>query len=157
MEVNKLRSENSGYLRSIGIIVMAAAAIIILSTVRFYQPKPPIEIEGVLDPLTIKVNERSTLTLTVKNLNLETHEIKVIFDTSRHISIFEGNQHLLEHNTYTFILEAADPSEQRVFTLSGTLEVGTLSSQYLIAFNVYVGGDKLQKNWDDPILTIQKP
>ena len=155
-EVTVLRGRNSEFSWVFGIILLVAATIILISASQYFQPKQPIEVVWSLDPSTIKENERSKLTLTFNNLDLKTHEIQVFFGTSPRISIYEGNEHLLQQNTYTFTLEASDPSEQRVFTLRGTLEAGTLSSQYLIPYSVCVDGKELPKNWDEPVLTIQR-
>lgn len=152
-----MRRGNSGFLPVIAVVVLVALAIFVIFMSQSFQPKPPIEVMWSLDPSVVKENERSKLTLTFSNLDLKTHEVKVSFDTSPRILVYEGNEHLLQQNKYTFVLEASDPSEQRVFTLSGNLEAGTLGSQYPILFNVLVDGNELSKNWSDPVLTIQKP
>ena len=151
-----MKRKNSGVSPLIGVIILIALAAIIIVMLQPFSPKPSIEVAWSLEPPTVKENERSRLTLSFTNIDLKTYEIKVFFDTSPRLSIYEGNEHLLQQNTYAFTLEASDPSEQRVFTLSGTLEAGTLSSQYSIPFSVYIDGKELPKNWDEPILTIQR-
>lgn len=148
---------NSGISSLKVIFFLVAIAIITISIHYVPKPKPSIEVRCSLDPKTIKESERSELTLTLNNLDLRTHEIKILFDTSHRVSIYEGNEHPLQENAYTFVLEAADPSEQRVFSISGNLEAGTLSSQYPILFGIYVDGNELSKTWDAPVLTILKP
>jgi len=152
-----LRNKNSGFAFLIGILAIAALVIIAILILQFARPKPMVEVMYAIDPSTIKENERSKLTVTFKNVDLKTHEIAVAFEISPRISVYGGNEYLLQDNTYTFRLEATDSDERRVFTISGNLETGTISSQYLIHFSVYVDGDKLSQNWDTPILTIREP
>ena len=152
-----MRPRNSGIAPLIAIIFVVALILVSVYVVRHFSPKPPIEVAYSLEPSTIKENERSQLILTFNNIDLKTHEIGIVFAISHRISVYEGSERLLQENTYSFVLEATDPSEQRVFTVSGSLEEGTLSSQYPISFRVFVDGNELRKTWDDPILTIQKP
>jgi len=152
-----MRPRNSGIAPLVAIILIIALIGATIYIAQLFSPKPPIEVAYSLEPSTIKEGERSQLTLTFNNIALRTHEIEIVFDISHRISIYEGSERLLRENTYSFVLEATDPSEQRVFTVSGSLEAGTLSSQYPIAFRVFVDGNDLRKTWGDPILTVQKP
>lgn len=152
-----MRSRNSGIAPLIAVILVVALIFVSVYAFRHFSPKPPIEVVYSLEPSTIKEKERAHLILTLNNVDLSTHEIGIVFDISHRISVHEGSERLLQENMYSFVLEAADPSEQRVFTVSGSLEEGTLSSQYPISFRVFVDGNELRKTWGDPILTVQKP
>jgi hypothetical protein len=155
-EVTKLKNSDSGSAIAIVVIALLIVAIAAVSLLNAHHPESPIEVLGSLEPSTIKVGERSKLTLTFNNLDLKTHEVTLIFNTNPRILIYEGSEQLLQNNSYTFILEAADPSETRVFTLTGNIESGILSANYPIAYSVHADGNRIQQSWSDAILTIQR-
>lgn len=141
--------------------VVAIILLIIFAGIMAYfsqvgRQKPPVEVSSSIEPSTIKENKQAVLYLTFKNVDLRAHEITVTFKVGPRISIYEGTESLLQQNTYSFDLEASNPSEQRAFGISGTLEPGTLSAQYSIAFTVTVDGKDEPKHWTEPVLTIQK-
>lgn len=153
-----MKNAKSGLASVVVAIILLAVLAGILAYVfsQFGEQKPLVEVVSSLEPSTVKEGERAMLVLNFKNVDLKTHEITVTFSVGPHISIYEGNELPLQQNRYSFVLEASNPSEQRAFGVSGTLETGTLSAEYLIAFNVSVDGQDEQKHWSEPILTIQK-
>ena len=151
-----MRRRNSGLGQIILIVIFAAIIFVLVISFVPKGPKPPVDIECSLDPLTITQNERSLLTISIENLDLKTHEIKFVFDASSRISIYAGTERLLEQNTYAFTLDATNPSERKAFTMSGSLDQKVSSAQYPILLKVYVNGNELAKNWDDLLLTVRR-
>lgn len=149
--MNRLATSKIGFVVVIAIILITMTALSPLS-----KPRPPVGVLISLDPTIIRENETSKLTLSVENSDLKTHIITSFFDTSPRISIYAGNEQRLHDNTYSFTIEASDPSEERVFTVTGSLDEKVSSSDYPIALHVYVDGNALSKAWDDVVLTIRK-
>lgn len=138
------------------IIILVVVFFIALVLPPMLAPSPPISVKSSLDPSTIRENERAKLTLSFENSDLKTHDIKLVFDTSPRILIYAGTEQLLQDKTYSFTLEAVDPSEERVFTVTGSLEEKVSSCEYPINLKIYVDGNELQKTWDDIVLIVKK-
>jgi hypothetical protein len=119
-------------------------------------PKPPIEVHPSLNPSTIKEEESAQLTLSLKNLDLKTHQIKIVFDVNPRIVVYAGTEVLLQDHTFSLTLDASKPSEERVFTMTDLLETKISSSNCPINLKVYVDENELSKTWDDITLTIKK-
>jgi hypothetical protein len=119
-------------------------------------PKPSVEVHLSLDPSTIKENQSARLTLSLKNLDLKTHQLTIVFNVNPRIQVYAGTEQLLQNYTFSLRLEASQPADERVFTMTGSLEPGISSSDYPISLNVYDNGNELNKAWDDVTLTITK-
>lgn len=147
-------------------VVLALALIVAISMAygvyqRYPVPKPPIEISKLsIEPSPVKEGEKSILIVSVKNLDLKTHEIKFIFDVGPRVLMYAGAEQLLPKSNsfyvYTFTLEAADPAEERVFAVTTTLEEGISSADYTLSLMVFIDGEELRKTWDDLALTVRK-
>lgn len=155
------RGKKEGYIISnnkgtLLLAMLALAFVVIIATPSIFKPKAPIEVAVSLNPTSIKENETSKLTLSVKNTDLKTHTIRFVFDTNPLIAIYAGSEQLLHNNAYSFAIEASDPSEERVFTVAGSLDEKVSSSDYPIAVHVYVDGNALSEAWNDVVLTIRQ-
>jgi hypothetical protein len=152
-----MRTSTVANSRLLGLLVVLVAFIIFMTVLSpMFGAKPPIEVNLSLSPTTIKENEAAKLTVLLKNLDLKTHNIRFVFDTTPRISIYAGAEKLLADNAYSFTLEATDPSEEKVFTVKGSLEEKTSRAEYPIDLKVYVDGNGLLKTWDDILLDVRK-
>jgi hypothetical protein len=141
----------------IGVLaVLVLSGIAITSLPAALRPKPPIEVNASLSPTTVRENEVARLTLSLKNLDLKTHEVYIVFDVNPRMLIYAGTEQLLENNTFSLTLEASRSSDERIFTLTGFLEGKISSSDYPVSLKIYVDGVQLSKTWDDLTLTIKK-
>ena len=87
------------------IVVVVLAVIFIGLTSLGRTPNLPIKVTSSLVPLTTKENEPVKLTVSVKNLDTEFHEVELVFNTSSRIQIFAGTEQHLENNTYSFTID----------------------------------------------------
>lgn len=143
------------------IIIFIAILLVYWAYHGFFVPKSPIEISNFsIKPSFIKEGKRASITVGVRNLDMKTHEIKLIFKVSPRVLIFKGaEQPLPKENsfyTYTFTLDAADPEEERIFTVTATLEEGISRADYPLSLSVLVDGKELRKTWKDLSLTVQR-
>ena len=128
--------------------------------VREALPKPPIKIkEYSIEPSSIKAGKSATITMTIKNVDLKTHEISLYFKVSPRVIIYTGAEQPLPYSdsryVYTFSMSAEDPTEDRAFTLTATLESGSSRADYPIVLEVKVDGRIIQKNWKDITITVK--
>ena len=151
-----MTKKNSGVAQVILVVILAVIIVVAILLSIPKGPKPPIEVRCSLASSTINENEFSVLTVSIKNLDLKTHKITLVFDASSRISIYAGTERLLQQNMYTLTLDATDPSQQKVFTVSGSLDQKVSSAQYPLVLKVYVDGNELKKNWDDLLLTVKR-
>jgi hypothetical protein len=119
-------------------------------------PKPSVEVHLSLNPSTIRENEIAQLTVSLKNLDLKTHQLKLAFDINPRILVYAGTEQLLQDDTFLLTLEASQPSDERIFTMTGVLEAKSSSCDYPISLKVYENGNELSKTWNDITLTIKK-
>jgi uncharacterized protein (DUF58 family) len=138
------------------VLILAFFGVIMTVLPGALRPKPPIEVNVSLSPTTIKENEIAKLTLSLKNSDLKTHQIRIVFDTNPRILVYAGTEQLLRDYTFSLTLEASKPSDERVFTMTGVLEERVSSSDYPVTLKIYVDGNELAKTWDDAVLTVKK-
>jgi hypothetical protein len=133
-------------------VVAVAIIVIILVGVNLYNaslPKPPIDVNPSIDTSSIKVDQRATITIALKNNDLKTHLIEFYFETSPKISVFAGAESKLVENRYNITMDATSVSDARAFTLTGTLDNQEASSTFPLVLHVTVDGTELQKTWGD--------
>jgi len=145
-------------------IMVALALVIVISIAILFRPSSqqlPIEISDFsIKPSSVKEGNKATITVNVKNVDLKTHQIKFLFNVSPRVSMYAGAEQLLPKDNsfyvYNFTLEAADPTEKRLFTVTATLEEGTSRVDYPLSLTVSFDGEELKKTWDDLTLTVEK-
>ena len=142
------------------LILLAVVAIVIIAIVLIAQglyigslPKPPIDVNPSIDTSSIKVGQYATITISMKNNDLKTHQIEFYFETSPKISVFAGTESKLVDNRYSITMDATSVNDNRAFTLTGTLDSQEASSTFPIVLHVTVDGTELQKTWGD--LSVQ--
>ena len=137
----------------IGIAVIIAIILIAQSLYSGSLPKPPIDVSPSIDTSSIKVGQFATITISIKNNDLKTHQIEFYFATSPQISVFAGTESKLVDNRYAITMDATSVSDTRAFTLTGTIDNQAASSTFPLVLHVTVDGTELQKTWGD--LSIQ--
>ncbi len=147
-----------GYAGVIGIVILL---IVMVFLARFAIPKPPIKIKNYsLNPTSIRSGKHAVISLIIKNVDLQTHEVSLYFEVNPRVTIYAGAEQLLPKSdskySYTFTLNAENPSEDRVFTVTGTLEQGISRVEYPIKLEVIVDGKRIDKNWNDITLIVKK-
>ena len=130
-------------------VVIIAIILIALSLYSSSLPKPPIDVNPSIDTSSIKVGQYATITISMKNNDLKTHQIEFYFETSPKISVFAGTESKLVDNRYAITMDATSVGDTRAFTLTGTLDNQASSSIFPLVLHVTVDGTELQKTWDD--------
>jgi hypothetical protein len=131
-----------GFITKIVIVVVCFVALLSLATwvvITNIPPTPIIEVSGVsLNPNTIKQNEFSTLTFTIKNNDASSsHQVSVEFNTTS--VTFNINDVDLTPNPsdglqyYPIMLQSSQKSTYS-FKVSGILTGGAKTSTYSIPF-----------------------
>lgn len=140
-------------MKKMKLILLAVVIIaIILIAQGLYSsslPKPPIDVNPSIDTSSIKVGQFATISISIKNNDLKTHQIEFYFATSPKLSVFAGTESKLVDNRYTITLDATSVSDTRAFTLTGTLDNQEASSTFPLVLHVTVDGNELQKTWGD--------
>ena len=138
------------------LILFAVVAVVIIAViligVSLYSgslPKPPIDVNPSIDTSSIKVGQSATITIAMKNNDLKTHQIEFYFEASPKISIFAGTESKLVDNRYAITMDATSVSDNRAFTLTGTLDSQEASSTFPLVLHITVDGTELQKTWGD--------
>jgi hypothetical protein len=138
------------------LILLAVVAIVIIAIILIAQslysnslPKPPIDVNPSIDTSSIKVGQYATITISMKNNDLKTHQIEFYFETSPKISVFAGTESKLVDNRYAITMDATSVGDTRAFTLTGTLDSQAASSTFPLVLHVTVDGTELQKTWGD--------
>ena len=108
-----------------------------------------------LKPSTVKVGEISRLTLEFVNPDLESHQISCEFNANPRVTINSGNDPLV-NNEYSFILEASDPSEERILTVKALLEEGVSSTDYTIDINLFIDGEEIAQESKKLTLSVKE-
>jgi hypothetical protein len=153
-----LKKEKSALAR---ILLLAFISIIIIAIVIiFFYEAPPnqkssVSLRASLKPSTIKVGENSRLTLQFENQDLESHQISCRFNTNQKVIIYSGNDPLAE-NEYSFIIEASDPTEERIFIVNALLEDWISSSTYTIDVSLYIDGNEIVEESLELTLTVKQ-
>ncbi len=117
--------------------------------------KSPVTLAASLEPATIKVGENSRLVLEFKNQDLESHQISCIFKANSKIIIYSGNNPLV-NNEYSFILEASDPTEERILNVNAILEEFVSGSEYTIYVSLYVDGGEIIEESQKLTLSVKE-
>jgi hypothetical protein len=128
-------------------VVIIAIALIGLNLYNNSLPKPPIDVNPSIDTSSIKVGQRATITIVMKNNDLKTHQIEFYFETSPKISVFAGTESKLEDNRYTITMDATSIGDTRAFTLTGTLDNQQSSATFPLILHVTVDGTELKRTW----------
>lgn len=152
-----MKKKNDG---NIGIVFLVALTMVVIATAIItldyeQEAEPTIDISSSLTPNPISETEKATLTLSVENLDLSTHQIKFEFEINSFLTIHAGASESLNDNSYTFTLDASDPHEDRIFTVSGSVGEKTTSSNYVISVNVYVDGIQVPEEKQEIEITVQ--
>ena len=142
------------------ILVCAILIIIVIAVITFYenpsdQKKSPVILTASLEPSTVKVGENSRLTLEFKNQDLESHQISCIFKANPKIIIYSGNDPLV-NNEYSFILEASDPTEERILIVQALLGEFVSSSEYVIHISLHVDGGEIVEESQKLTLSVKE-
>lgn len=130
-------------------VVIIAIILIAQGLYSSSLPKPPIDVNPSIDTSSIKVGQFATISISIKNNDLKTHQIEFYFATSPKLSVFAGTESKLVDNRYTITLDATSVSDTRAFTLTGTLDNQEASSTFPLVLHVTVDGNELQKTWGD--------
>ncbi len=153
-----MKKEKSAIAR---ILILAFIAIIIIAIVIiFFYEAPPnqkssVSLRASLEPSTIKVGENSRLTLEFKNQDLESHQISVKFKSNQKVILYSGNDPLAE-NEYSFIIEASDPTEERILIVNALLEDWISRSTYTINVSLYIDGNEIVEESQELTLTVKQ-
>ena len=136
-EMKKRRSAQSWIL-----IVLVAIVIVVIIVVGYISFKPtpnlPIKISYSLDPSTVKENDPAKLTFSITNVNETFHDIRFVFNTTSRLKIYAGADELLKDNTYNFTIDSYERTQDREFTVVGSLEENIASSKYQIQLQVFL-------------------
>lgn len=151
--------KNRGNPAIIIILLLLGGLLLANSIIQTITPKPPVEItEFSIDDPEIKTGQSAVIYIKIKNVDLKTHSIKYKFTVSQRITLFSGAEmELSKENSdyvYTFTLDAAVPSVERVFTLVAKLEEGISKAEYPIKLSIFVDGNKINTDWKDLELTV---
>jgi hypothetical protein len=138
----------------IGVAVIIAIILIAQSLYSSSLPKPPIDVSPSIDTSSIKVGQFATISISIKNNDLKTHQIEFYFATSPQISVFAGTESKLVDNRYAITMDATSVSDTRAFTLTGTIDNQAASSTFPLVLHVTVDGTELQKTWGDFAIQI---
>jgi len=130
-------------------VVIIAVALIGLNLYNGSLPKPPIDVNPSISSSSIKVGDRATITIALKNNDLKTHQIEFYFETSQKITVFAGTESKLEDYRYTITMDATSVDDTRAFTLTGTLDEQQSSATFPLVLHVTVDGTELQRTWGD--------
>ena len=145
-----------GRIKILAFLVFTITIIVIV--ILFYEnpsnPKSSVTLTASLKPSTVKVGENSRLTLEFENQDLESHQISCIFEFNPKVIIYSGNNPLID-NKYSFILEASDPTEERIFSLNALLEEWVASSEYTIHVRLYVDGEEIVEESQKLTLSVK--
>lgn len=158
--MTSLKRENRGNALIIGLVAILFILTFTYALRQSFILKPIKVSKFSINPSSVKEGDKAIITINVKNLDLKTNEIKLIFSAGPRVSIYAGEEQLLlksnNNYLYSFKMKAEDPTEERVFSVSVTLEEGISKADYHLSLTVYVDGEKMKKTWGDLILTVKK-
>lgn len=135
------------------IIIIFAAVFLLYENPS--DEKSSVTLKATLNPSTVKVGENSRLTLEFKNQDLESHQISCTFEANPKVTIYSGNEPLVD-NKYSFTLEPADPAEERIFNLNALLEEWVSGSEYTIYVSLHVDGDEIVEQSQKLTLSVKE-
>jgi hypothetical protein len=125
--------EKSSTRRIILLAFLIFIIIIVVTTYIFYENPPEnkssVTLKVSLNPSTIKANSK--------------------------VTIYSGNNPLID-NKYSFVLDASDPSEERIFNVDALLEEWVSGSEYTIFVNLYVDGDEIGEESQKLTLSVKE-
>ncbi len=152
-----MKREKSGIGRVTLFAFLGFLIIIVIAVLLFQNPseqESSVTLKAKLNPSTVKVGENSRLTLEFKNQDLESHQISCTFKANPKVTIYSGNDPLAE-NEYSFILEASDPTEERIFNVNALLEEWITGSEYTIYVSLHVDGNELVEESQKLTLSVK--
>jgi hypothetical protein len=146
-------------IRRIILLAFLIFIIVVVVTILVYENPPELKssvtLEVSLNPSTIKVGENSRLRLEFKNQDLESHQISCTFKANPKVTIYSGNNPLGD-NKYSFVLDASDPAEERIFNVDALLEEWVSGSEYTIFVSLYVDGDEIGEETQKLTLSVKE-
>ena len=133
-----MKKQNSALSWILLLVIVIVIAAIIYSVVISFEPENnlPIKISYSLDPSTVKENEIATLTFSITNNNETFHDIEFVFHTNSRLKIYSGTEEIFDNTPYKFTIGDYERTQNREFTVAGSLKENIASSKYQIQLQV---------------------